>query len=98
MSQLGKEGKAEAVEGVAGEVNLQPKNQQTKRGNQDNLVRPCPEPIAEGFSSIQMGRISLESQIKEEDVEESRDDLDSQGQVKNGASMRQDDFSSFVDA
>ena len=43
-----------------------------------------------------MGRISLESQIKEEEVEESRDDLDSQGQIKHVGSMRQDDFSSFV--
>ena len=43
-----------------------------------------------------MARISLESQIKEEDVEESRDDLDSQGNIKNRASQRPDDFSSFI--
>ena len=49
------------------------------------------------YSSVQLARISLESQIKEEEVEESREDYDSHGQKLDTRSrITRDNLSSFI--
>lgn len=71
------------------------RNSSQKRGSDcQPAARPSQDQPNE-YSSVHLARISLESQIKEEEVEESREDVDSQGRAKNRAS-RIENLSSFI--
>merc|ERR1711937_745911 len=50
------------------------------------------------YSSVHLARISLESQIKEEEIEESREDYDSHGRPRDRGSRltRRENLSSFI--